>query len=126
MRVSVVTMKYIVRTGRVSPLKSFVAKLLDLKPIIAIDDEGKTVLFSKSFSEKASMKKVIRSISDAVKGKKVWEYAITHANNEATAQWYAQEIEKITGKKPVFIDHASPALVANTGPGITCVSLMLE
>ncbi len=125
-RVSVVTMKYIVRSGRVSPLKSFVAKMLDLKPIIMIDQEGKAVPFSKSFTEKATMKKVIKSIEKAIRGKEVWEYAITHANNEPTARWYAEELEKLTGKKPVFIDHASPALVANTGPGITCVSLMFD
>ncbi len=125
-RVSITTLKYIVRSGRVSPFKSFVAKMLDLKPVIAIDDEGKASLFSKSFSEKGSMKKVMQSITRHTKGKKVWEYAITHANNPATAQWYATQMELLTGKKPLFIDHASPALVANTGPGVGCVSLMLE
>ena len=125
-RVSVATLKYIVRSGRVSPLKSFVAKLLDLKPIIAIDQEGKASLFSKSFSEKGSMKKMMKHIARETSGKKIWEYAITHANNAAAAQWYSMEMEKLTGKKPVFIDHASPALVANTGPGVVAVSLMLE
>jgi uncharacterized protein len=126
LRVSVTTLKYIVRSGRVSPLKSFVAKLLDLKPVISIDQEGKASLFSKSFSHAGCMKKVMRNITKVTRGKKIWEYAITHANNPSAAQWYALEMEKLTGKKPVFIDHASPALAANTGPGIACVSLMLE
>ena len=39
---------------------------------------------------------------------------------------YCSEIEKLTGKKPVFIEQASPVLVANTGPGVVCVSLLLE
>ena len=125
-RVSVTTLKYIVRSGRVSPFKGFVAKLLDLKPIINIDREGKASLFSKSFSEKSSMKKVMRNISKITATQKIWEYTITHANNPSTAQWYANEMEKLTGKKPLFIDHASPALVANVGPGIACISLMLE
>ncbi|MEI6683405.1 MAG: DegV family protein [Bacteroidota bacterium] len=125
-RVSVTTLKYIVRSGRVSPLKSFVAKILDLKPVISVDQEGKAALFSKSFSEKGCMKKVMQNISKTIAGKAVWEYSITHADNPSTAEWYALEMEKLTGKKPLFIDHASPALVANTGPGIACVSLMLE
>ena len=125
-RVSVTTLKYIVRSGRVSPLKSFVAKMLDLKPAIAIDQEGKASLFSKSFSGKGSMKAVIRNISKEVFGKKIWGYAITHANNSPAALWYSTEMEKLTGKKPIFIEHASPALTANIGPGIACVSLMLE
>jgi DegV family protein with EDD domain len=126
LRVSVTTLKYIVRSGRVSPLKSFVARMLDLKPIISVNAEGKSELYDKSFSEQGSMKKVIRNISKVLKNQKVWEYAITHANNPSTADWYATEMEKLTGRKPVFIDHASPALVANTGSGVVCISLMLE
>ncbi|MEI7898205.1 MAG: DegV family protein [bacterium] len=125
-RVSVTTLKYIVRSGRVSPLKSFVAKALDLKPAIAIDHEGKASLFSKSFTGNGCIKKVMQSVVKLCKGKQIWGYAITHANNPTAAQWYALEMEKLTGKKPLFIDHASPALAANIGPGIACISLMLE
>jgi len=125
-RVSVTTLKYIVRSGRVSPFKSFVARMLDLKPVIAIDESGKAALFSKSFSSKGSMKKVMQNIARLIQGKKIWEYAITHADNPDAANWYAGEMEKLTGKKPLFIDHASPALAANTGPGIACVSLLLD
>ena len=125
-RVSVPTLKYIVRSGRVSKFKSYIATMLDLKPVIALDEEGRTYLFSKSFTEKGSMKKAFQSIKKMLRNNKVWEYAITHANNQPCAEWYAIEIEKLTGKKPVFIDHASPALVANAGPGVVCVSMMME
>lgn len=126
LRVSVTTMKYIVRSGRVSPLKGFIAKLLDLKPIIYLNKEGKTDLLGKSFTEKGISKKLIRDIARLLRNNKVWEYAITHANNPTTVEFYATEMEKLTGKKPLFIDHASPALVANTGPGIVGVSIMFE
>jgi uncharacterized protein len=126
LRVSVPTLKYIVRSGRVSKFKSYVATMLDLKPVIALDEEGRSYLFSKSFTEKGSMIKSFQSIKKMLHNKKVWEYAITHANNQPIADWYATEMEKLTGKKPAFIDHASPALVANTGPGVVCVPLMLE
>ncbi|MCK9422303.1 MAG: DegV family EDD domain-containing protein [Bacteroidales bacterium] len=125
-RVSVTTLKYIVRSGRVSPLKSFIAKSLDLKPIIGLDPEGKASLLQKSFTEKSSRKKVIRDISGIAAKNPIWGYTITHANNPATAAWYAGEMEKLTGKKPLFIDHVSPALVTNTGPGVACVAFMLE
>lgn len=125
-RVSVTTLKYIVRSGRVSPFKSFMAKLLDLKPIIALNEEGKTELFSKSFSETSSAKKLIRNLATLTSEKKVWGYAITHANNQKIAEWYSRELESLTGMKPLFVDHASPALVANTGPGVACVSILFE
>lgn len=125
-QVSVTTLKYIVRSGRVSPLKSFIARSLDLKPVISLNEEGKSTLLDKSFSEKGSRKKLIRNVSRIIQDGKVWEYAITHANNTASVNWYAAELEKLTGKKPVFIDHASPALAANAGPGVVCVAFMME
>jgi DegV family protein with EDD domain len=125
-RVTVTTLKYIIRSGRVSAFKSFIARLLDLKPVIVLNEEGKTELASKSFTEKASMKKAIRSIEKIAQKNKIWGYAITHASNTKTAEWFAIQMERITGQKPAFIAPASPALCANTGPGVACVSFMLE
>ncbi len=125
-RVTVTTLKYVIRSGRVSAFKSFIARLLDLKPVIVINDAGKTVLSSKSFTEKGSMKKAIRSIGKIAQKNKIWGYAITHANNTRTAEWFATQMERITGQKPAFIAPASPALAANTGPGVACISFMLE
>jgi len=125
-RVTVPTLKYIIRSGRVSPFKSFVARLLDLKPVIAVDAEGKSYMFSKSFTTAGSMKKVVKNLSRMLKGKKIWEYAIMHANNPEAAEWYAARMEEITGRKPCFIDHVSPVLAANTGEGVVGIAIMLE
>lgn len=125
-RITVTTLKYIIRSGRVSAFKSIVARSLDLKPVILINEEGRTVLSSKSFTEKASMKKVIRNIQLITQKNKIWGYAITHANNARTAEWFAVRMEQVTGQKPAFIAPASPALGANAGPGVACVSFMLE
>jgi DegV family protein with EDD domain len=126
LRVTVPTLKYIIRSGRVSPFKSFVARMLDLKPVIAIDQEGKSYMFSKSFTTAASMKKVVKNISRMLNGKKIWEYAIMHANNPEAADWYSAEMEQLTGQKPAFVDHVSPVLAANIGEGVVGVALMLE
>ena len=125
-RVSVHTLKYIIRTGRVSPMKSFIAKTLDLKPIIALDEQGKAVLFSKSLTEKGCRRKLIHDIERLLRKNKIWGYTITHAENPDTANYFAAEMERITGKKPLYLEHISPVLVAHTGPGVVCISYLLE
>ncbi|MEI6887901.1 MAG: DAK2 domain-containing protein [Bacteroidales bacterium] len=125
-RVSVQTLKYIIRSGRVSPMKSFIGRTLDLKPIISLDKQGKAMLNSKSFTEKSCSRKVIRDFERIVRKNKIWEYTITHADNLEMANFYASEMERLTGKKPLYLDHASPVLVSNTGPGMVCVSYLLE
>ncbi|MGA3014998.1 MAG: DegV family protein [Bacteroidales bacterium] len=125
-RVTVTTLKYIIRTGRVSAFKSFIARLLDLKPVIVLDDEGKTMMTSKSFTEKGCRNKVIRNIEKIAQKQKIWGYAITQAKNDKTAEWFASQMERITGQKPAFIATASPVLSANVGPGVVSLSFMLE
>lgn len=125
-RVTIPTLNYIIKSGRIGHFKSFIARTLDLKPVIEIDKEGKAEIIGKSLSIKGAHKKLFNVIKKTVKEEEVWEYAITHADNAAVAEYYAVEMEKITGKKPVFMDHVSPVLVANTGPGVVAISFMLK
>lgn len=120
------TMKYMVKSGRVSYSKGLMGKLLGIKPIVEVKGNGKSEVFGKPFSEKASMKMVVKEMKRFVADKAVWGYAISHADNEDAAHWYAEQMEAITGKKPVFVQQASPVLVTNTGPGVVAVSVMLD
>ncbi len=126
MLVTTKTMKYLIKSGRVSPVKGFIGKLLNVKPIIIVNNEGKTELSGRPFTEKSSMKMALRMAEKIVSKDKLWGYAISHANNLKTAEWFVFQIEKLTGMKPRFISQASPALGTNTGPGVVALSLMLD
>jgi len=120
------TMKYMVKSGRVSYSKGLMGKLLGIKPVVEVKNHGKTEAFGKPFTEKASMKLVMNEMTRFVGSNKVWGYAISHADNQQGADWYAEQMEKLTGKKAVFVQQASPVLVTNVGPGVIAVSVMLE
>ena len=61
-----------------------------------------------------------------IDGKKLWGYAIAHAQNPEGANWYANEMEGITGMKPKFISAASPVLGTHAGPGVFGLAFLLE
>lgn len=124
--VSVKTLKYMVKGGRVSPMKGAIANLLNLKPIVSVDKEGKSVLYDKSFSEKGSMKKILKMVSGHLTDKKLWGYAITHANNQSSADWYSGKMKEMTGQNPMFVSETSPVIGVNAGTGVVCVSVMFE
>ena len=124
--VSVKSLKYIARSGRVNPLKGFIGKLLNLKPIITVNREGKSELLEKSFTENGSKQNLIAHVQKFAKNHKIWGYAITHADSLKTANKYANELTDILKKEPEFIREASPVLGANTGPGIVAVSILSE
>jgi len=124
--VDVATLKYMVRGGRVSPLKGLVAKLLNLKPIISLDEEGKGIAFGKSFSRKGNMDKIKKLVTEFGQKDRVWNYAIVHARALDRAQDYAADIEKILGKAPAYIQEISPVVGAHNGIGVVGIGIMHE
>jgi DegV family protein with EDD domain len=124
--VDIRTLKYMVRGGRVSPLKGFLAGLLRIKPIISLDAEGKAAVLGKSFSRRQNMKKIVRLIRREAAGKTVWNYAVVHAQNPYRALHYAEELRPVLGKKPAFIMDISPVIGAHNGVGVVGVCLMFE
>ncbi len=120
------TVKYMVKSGRVSPMKGAIAKALGVKPIVSVDHEGKAYQFGKPFTEKESMKKVMRSAEKFMKQGKIWGYSVTNAENQKAADWYIKKMQEHTGKDPEFVGPGSPVLGTNVGPGVVSLNIMLD
>jgi DegV family protein with EDD domain len=124
--VSVRTLKYMVRGGRVSAARGFIAKILNINPIVSLDETGKAIVFDKAFNQKSNMEKVMKHIKSGSVKKKIRNYIVLHANNEKSASWYSEKMEILTGKKPVSVVNISPVIGANAGVGAASVALMYE
>ena len=124
--VSVKTMKYLVRGGRVSFVMGLIARILNICPIVSIDESGKAIVFDKAFNQRSNMEKVMGYITKISKEKTIWNYIVLHANNTDAAQWYSEKMETLTNKKPASIVNISPILGANAGIGAAAVSLLFD
>jgi DegV family protein with EDD domain len=124
--VSVRTLKFLVRGGRVSAVKGFLARILNVNPIVTIDDTGKAIVFDKAFSQKANMEKVMGHIKRRCREKTIWNYVVLHANNDAGAKWYSEKMKKLTGKEPVSVVNISPVIGVHVGTGAVAVAMLYE
>jgi hypothetical protein len=124
--VDIKTLKYMVRGGRVSPLKGLLAAVLNIKPIVTLDAEGKAAVLGKSFSRRANMAKILGLIREAAAGRRVWNYGLVHAQNEARARLYAGALEAMLGRPPAFVSEVSPVIGVHNGIGVVGVGLMFE
>lgn len=124
--VSAKTVKYLVKSGRLSHSKGVAGKLLGVRPIISVDNDGKAYTYGKAYSEKGSMKLLMNEAKRLVEKGKIWGYSISHINNPETAAWYATQMEELTEKKPRFINNCSPVLGVHGGPGTVVLSIMEE
>ena len=120
------TMKYMVKSGRLNPVKGAFGNFLNLKPIITVNDGGKTEPLQKSFGEKGCMKQLVNRIAKLSNENEVLDYTISHVNNPTSAKWYSEKLENIIGKKPTWVNEATPVLGVNVGPGTIAVSVMLK
>lgn len=124
--VSVRDIKYLIRGGRLSATKGLIARILNINPIVSIDETGKAIVFDKAFNQKANMEKVMGYISKLVREKTTWNYIVLHANNIDAAVWYSERMEEITAKKPASVINISPVIGANAGIGAAAVALLCD
>jgi len=124
--VSVRTLKYMVRGGRVSAAKGLIASILNINPIVSIDETGKAFVFDKAFSQKANMEKVMGHIRKISENNRIWNYIVLHANNTKGAEWFSEKMETLTSMKPVSVINISPVIGANAGEGAASVALLYD
>lgn len=125
--VSVKILKYMVKGGRVSPLKGFMAKLLNLKPIFSVDKEGNSKLYGKAFSERANFKKIVDMLDNfSNSGTDLNSYCVVHAHNMKGALKMADLVEKRIGIKPEYIMDISAIVGMNSGRGAVSIGAVLN
>jgi uncharacterized protein len=124
--VSVKSLKYMVRGGRVSNFKGFLARMLNVNPIVSMDGNGDSYVFGKTYSQRSNMEKVMLHLQTICKGREIWNYIVLHAHNTGAAAWYTAKMKDFTGKEPVAVVNISPVIGANAGIGTAAVALMFK
>jgi DegV family protein with EDD domain len=124
--VSVKDIKYLIRGGRLSAAKGLVARILNINPIVSIDESGKAIVFDKAFNQKANMEKVMGHIRRISQERTIWNYVVMHAHNPEAARWYSEKMQTFTGKTPASVVNISPTIGANAGIGAAAVAILFE
>ncbi len=120
--VSVQTLKYMVRSGRVGKVTGIIGKLTNLKPVISIDDEGEGMIFSKGVSLKSSTKKIMDQVSKAHEQHGIKRYVIVHAAAKDRADAYEKAFTELLGMEPEYVMSISPIVAMNAGIGTVAVA----
>lgn len=122
--VSVKTFKFMIRGGRVSPLKGLLARVLNIKPIVSLDREGRGIAFDKSFSAKGLMKKIASIIKETQTHPGIEEFAVVHALSEGRAKSFSHLVEKNVQTPPTYISDISPIVGMHSGKGAVAIGVI--
>jgi len=109
------TLEYLAKGGRIGRAKSLLGSLLNIKPIIRVDD-GVYVDVGKARSQKQALDQIVQIFSDLARGRKVKRIAIAvGAATEAGLQ-LKDKLQAEFGVVPAF-SHVGPVVGVHTGPG---------
>ncbi len=120
--VSVKTLKYMVKLGRVSKVTGLVAKIANLKPVISLGKEGEGIIRCKALSLRGNVRQIIRLSQQAP----VESYCLVHSHAEKRVLALAKRLEDILGMKPEYITQISPIVAMNAGIGAIAVALIYK
>ena len=105
------------RGGRVSAATAIVGSVLNIKPVLHVDNEGHLVNVSKARGRKASIKALLAQMQETlIEGEKRYVY-ISHGDCESEAIDLANMIKAQLGVENIEISTIGPVIGAHSGPG---------
>lgn len=108
-------LKYLVRGGRVSKLAGTIGSILNIKPILRVDVDGKLVSFKKIISRKKALNELANICVNKIDNKKY--IYIAHAVCEEEANIVANLVNERVGVMPQLVD-LTQVIGSHTGPGL--------
>lgn len=122
--VKIKTLKNMISSGRLSTKAGKVANLVNLRPLITLDHEGKGAIEKVAFSDKGATNTLIKQLKKVHKENGIKEYNLVHINNEQEAIDLAKELEDIFGFAPTYITETSSVIAIGAGSGAVAVSFI--
>ncbi|HOS68612.1 MAG TPA: DegV family protein [Bacillota bacterium] len=114
------------RGGRLSGTAAFLGTLLDIKPVLKVDDEGRLIPISKVKGRKKSIKTLFEMLQENITAPEEQVIAISHGDCIEDAEYLKEMILKEYNVKDVIINHVGPVIGAHTGPGVVALFFMGE
>ena len=112
------TLKYLKEGGRIGKVAGTIAQLLNIKPIISIDDDGEYFTFDKVRGRNRSLKKIFSIVKDRLKEDKNYLLDVVNAAAEEEAKKLKNKFEDLDSIKEIFFGEISPVMIVHTGPGL--------
>jgi len=113
---------YLRKGGRIGLVAATLGTIMDLKPIISVNDEGKYYTHAKVRGRKKSLEKLAEIAMDKIKDHKV-NVSVYHGAAKEEAQKLYELLEKLPNVQEIFFGQISPAMVVHTGPGLVGLAI---
>jgi len=108
---------YLYRGGRVSRAAKNVGTLLDIKPVLHVDDEGKLIPLSKVQGRKKSIRALFSNMEERIEDFQDNTIAISHGDCIEDVDYLVSLIREKFKTNKIIINNVGPVIGSHSGPG---------
>lgn len=115
---------YLKRGGRVSAATALVGTMLQIKPVLHVDDEGHLINMAKSRGRRASLDALAKKAAELGAGYDNSVMFISHGDCREDADYLANLLKERYGVKEVVISYVGAVIGSHSGPGTMALFFM--
>lgn len=109
---------FLKRGGRLSGGVAIVGTILQIKPVLHVDDEGHLVIQDKANGRKKSINAMVERFKENAVDLENQILAICHGDCLKDAEYLAKKVREVANVKDIIINFCDPVLGAHAGPGV--------
>ena len=119
-------LNHLYRGGRVSKSAAFFGTVLNIKPVLHVDDEGKLIPLEKVRGRKKSLLRLVEMMGEQMGSYKDKNdiVFISHGDCIEDAEFVRDEVKSRFGIEKFMINHIGPVIGAHAGPGTIALFFM--
>ena len=108
---------YLKRGGRISPTTALVGTMLQIKPVLHVDDAGHLISVSKARGRKAAINALAERMAATMGAFDNTTVAISHGDCREEAEELAAVLKERFGVQEVLISYVGAVIGSHSGPG---------
>ncbi len=105
------------RGGRISAAAALVGTMLNIKPVLHVDDAGRLIPVGKVRGRRASLDALVNHMEQTAIEPAGQTVFISHGDTSGDAGYVASEVKRRMGVKNVLINYVGPVIGTHSGPG---------
>lgn len=124
--ITVNDLNHLHRGGRVSKTTAVIGTMINVKPIIHVDDEGKLIPISNVRGRKKSLNTLVDKMGEVCEGYENDIIFISHGDCLEDAEYVASQIKERFGIDAFMYNYVCSTIGSHTGPGVVALFYMGE
>lgn len=116
------TLEYLIKGGRIGKVSGTIGQILNIKPIIYVNEEGVYVTLDKARGTKQAYMKLVSILKENLEKTKCKVY-VMHGGAKKEAQDMVERIKDLPGILSLEFRQISPALGVHTGRGLIGIAV---